>query len=548
MIEEATDGQDLTGVAVPGNDWRTLSPPGFGQWTPQEFVSVIIPAYDCQEELDRTLAGLEAQRYARERLQVVVVDDGSDPPLRAGEGSELDVKLCRVRRTGFAAGRARNAGADVAEGEILVFLDADLVPEPWYVEAHARWHMVTDHAVTLGYRRFVAFDEITPDAIRSATSDGEVADLLRGRTQQPHEWVENVIESTQDLTAVRNDLFRAVVGAGLGVRRQLFAEVGGFHEFGIRGIEDTELGYRLFTAGAVLIPERKALSWHQGTRTMAGADRERIKRQRAPHMANHIPVRPYRTSVAGRSYAVPKVAVTVPLGDERAEEIVGCVESLLGSACHDLHVWLPNASAHHEAELLTAHFAPEPRVTVGEQPAVASPYQLTVPAHVRLSPSAVDNLLSKLDGLQVGSVHATVPGAAPQEGLVELVATRALRRVERLDTAAEHRDALIGDLFGERWLDGRGLGLIGDPGEDGSSGEQGDQSPSSDQSPSKEHLAVELAEARAQLERLRSRKILRLANRVGRLRRKGFASALASRSPYAHRALRRFARAWRRLR
>ena len=52
-----------------------------GRWRPELTVSVVIPAYQCQASLDLTLAALAGQTYPAELLEVVVVDDDSDPTL-----------------------------------------------------------------------------------------------------------------------------------------------------------------------------------------------------------------------------------------------------------------------------------------------------------------------------------------------------------------------------------------------------------------------------------------------------------------------------------
>ena len=53
-------------------------------------------------------------------------------------------KAVRQERRGFGLARARNAGAQAAAHDILVFLDGDVIPEAGLVAAHARWH----HAVS----------------------------------------------------------------------------------------------------------------------------------------------------------------------------------------------------------------------------------------------------------------------------------------------------------------------------------------------------------------------------------------------------------------
>ncbi len=64
------------------NDYSPLSPPEAGHWTPRLPVSVVVPAHGGQRILDLALASLSAQTYPAHLTEVVVVDDGSLPPLR----------------------------------------------------------------------------------------------------------------------------------------------------------------------------------------------------------------------------------------------------------------------------------------------------------------------------------------------------------------------------------------------------------------------------------------------------------------------------------
>ncbi|MGD0586626.1 MAG: mycofactocin biosynthesis glycosyltransferase MftF, partial [Oryzomonas sp.] len=87
-------------------------------------VSIVIPVKDRAGELQRCLSSLSCLNYPREKLQVIVVDDGSsdDSPLVARQFQALLVPSGGVGR-GPAA--ARNVGASRAGGEILAFIDSD---------------------------------------------------------------------------------------------------------------------------------------------------------------------------------------------------------------------------------------------------------------------------------------------------------------------------------------------------------------------------------------------------------------------------------------
>jgi glycosyltransferase involved in cell wall biosynthesis len=88
--------------------------------------SVVIPARNAARTLPRVLAALAAQDPAP--LEVIVVDDGSDD----GTGAVAAERGARVVSTGGggSAGGARNAGWAAAAGGVVVFLDADAVPQP----------------------------------------------------------------------------------------------------------------------------------------------------------------------------------------------------------------------------------------------------------------------------------------------------------------------------------------------------------------------------------------------------------------------------------
>ena len=119
-------------AAVRYNDWRRVRLPEAATFVPALPVSVVVPCFEAPDALALTLAGLARQAWPRALLEVVVVDDGSEPPLELPAlpvPAPLDVKLVRQARRGFGLARARNAGARAAAHPILVFLDGDTIAE-----------------------------------------------------------------------------------------------------------------------------------------------------------------------------------------------------------------------------------------------------------------------------------------------------------------------------------------------------------------------------------------------------------------------------------
>lgn len=98
-------------------------------------VSVIIPAYNEEKVIKDCLKSLGHQRY--KDIEVIIVDDGSNDKT-IDVVKEYELKLPRFfrlfRQKHLGAGMARNLGAKNAKGEILVFVDADMVFAEDFIE------------------------------------------------------------------------------------------------------------------------------------------------------------------------------------------------------------------------------------------------------------------------------------------------------------------------------------------------------------------------------------------------------------------------------
>ncbi|MDX1622833.1 MAG: glycosyltransferase family 2 protein [Gemmatimonadota bacterium] len=88
-------------------------------------VTVVVPAHDEEEVIGRKIEDTLALEWPAERLEVLVVSDGSTDATGAIADSWPDerVRLLALERVGKAT--AMNAGAADATGEVLVFTDAN---------------------------------------------------------------------------------------------------------------------------------------------------------------------------------------------------------------------------------------------------------------------------------------------------------------------------------------------------------------------------------------------------------------------------------------
>lgn len=87
-------------------------------------VSIVIPVKDRAADLRNCLTSLAQLDYPKDKLEVVVVDDGSSDATSA-VARELGALLLESGAVGGGPALARNKGAAVAGGEILAFIDSD---------------------------------------------------------------------------------------------------------------------------------------------------------------------------------------------------------------------------------------------------------------------------------------------------------------------------------------------------------------------------------------------------------------------------------------
>ena len=97
-----------------------------------ELTSVIIPVFNDVAGVARTLEGISRQSWPMDGIEVIVVDNGSEKPVRLHAEHPFSVHVIRCETPGSYA--ARNAGAAVAKGAVFAFTDADCVPCEYWLE------------------------------------------------------------------------------------------------------------------------------------------------------------------------------------------------------------------------------------------------------------------------------------------------------------------------------------------------------------------------------------------------------------------------------
>ncbi|MGH9905172.1 MAG: glycosyltransferase family 2 protein [Pyrinomonadaceae bacterium] len=201
----------------------------------QPFISVIVPVYNGDKFLSRCLQALTAP--ADLTYEVIVVDDCSTDK-SAEISRQFGAHVLNMPHQSGPAG-ARNLGAQHARGEILFFVDADVVVQPDSLER-------------------VAMDFLkNPDvAAVFGSYDDEPAEknFISQYKNLFHHFVHQ--QSSKDA-----ETFWAGCGA---IRRAVFLAVGGYNpeRYPRPAIEDIELGYRMRAVGHRILLDKQLQAKH----------------------------------------------------------------------------------------------------------------------------------------------------------------------------------------------------------------------------------------------------------------------------------------------
>ena len=196
-------------------------------------ISVVIPAFNEEANIEKSLQALEQQLLPKGRFEVIVVDNGStDSTVAAANRFKTRLPLQVVTKTGVKISAVRNHGAGLATGEVLAFLDADCIPPRTWLE----------NSLTFANENNIwGAHYLVP---LNATWVGKV-------------WFD--YQATEQEGPVS-----FIPGSNLFIYRKVFETIGGFGE-SLETSEDVELSHRAKNHGMQVIAYPALAVFHEGT-------------------------------------------------------------------------------------------------------------------------------------------------------------------------------------------------------------------------------------------------------------------------------------------
>jgi len=203
--------------------------------------SVIIPTYNRYDSLVVLLEDLSRQQTEGITFEVILVDDGStDQTLTLGQ-AKLTFPFTYLRQSAAGVVSARNAGASISAGGVLIFVDDDVSLGTSYVRALVKLHRKFPRAIGMGEMTAYLPPNPTPSQRQLASA-----------------FVPPKLGQELDFTSCG--------GANLSVQRPDYFEIGGMRNIAADrhgSWSDVDFGYRAWKLGYRFRVEEAAVCLHR---------------------------------------------------------------------------------------------------------------------------------------------------------------------------------------------------------------------------------------------------------------------------------------------
>jgi len=218
-------------------------------------VSILVPAYNEEKTLERTVKSLVNLNYPRNLLEIIIINDGSTD--RTGEIANLLARKFRIvkalhKKNGGKAS-ALNFGLKHAKGELIVVMDADS-----YVEKNAL-------IKTVGY-----FNDPKVSAVATSVKVSRPRNIL-----QKLQWYEYLFNIFYRKIQAFIDSVLVIPGPFGIYRKSVLEKLGGFDEKNIT--EDMEITLRLQKHGYRIETSDTVFTYTESPKTLRGLINQRIR-------------------------------------------------------------------------------------------------------------------------------------------------------------------------------------------------------------------------------------------------------------------------------
>ncbi len=261
-------------------------------------VSIIIPTYNSVSTIKYTLRSIEYQNLTKKEwklIEIIIVDDGSTDDIEGVISKFINKLPIRyVRQNPLGRSHARNLGANLAQGDIIIFLDSDMMLENNFIREHAIRHTYLDGASFISFKENI---QLSDKRLLSRVFKPDITNDFRFGKEVKPQWlnmhrVRNTeirkVELLKETNNFKNfgqnkilgvwDLPSMFVTNAVSVKKKDFDAIGGFNlQFRGWGMEDTYLGACLIALDCFIIPVFSTGAFHIKHANRSGSDKNLAK-------------------------------------------------------------------------------------------------------------------------------------------------------------------------------------------------------------------------------------------------------------------------------
>jgi glycosyltransferase involved in cell wall biosynthesis len=218
--------------------------------------SFVIPTYNNCKNLLKTLDCLiQLDSYPAFSYEVIVVDDGSTDDTYAAAieyKAELDIQVLHIKRDKYSCrARARNLGWRNAKGDIIVFIDSDILVKCSHLKELDRYFFENENALIIGCRI-----HMQQEAKQCDISSGKIFsdNQFKNETYNNIDYRYVVFSAESFNGNAILDPWLHAYSCNIAIRKEWLIKTNGFDE-NIRnwGLEDIELAYRFHQLGVKIL-------------------------------------------------------------------------------------------------------------------------------------------------------------------------------------------------------------------------------------------------------------------------------------------------------
>lgn len=256
--------------------------------------SIIIPTYNAKERLRYNLKSLNMLEYSRGDFEVIVVDNSSidgTSEMLSNIDTNYNFKSVNINKN-MGRAFARNYGVKEAKGEIIIFLDSDMIVEKYFLLRHIEEHKSGNTAVCgQSWRRVYSFyyedfkgylkrnlmkqlsekDSFEKASLFNKKPLIAETEVINGDCFKASFYLARMHEAEKVILmkyGINLDGFcfpwSMLVTNNCSIEKDIFNKVGGFDNSFIEwGCEDLDFGYRLYKNGSKFIKQNNIESIHQ---------------------------------------------------------------------------------------------------------------------------------------------------------------------------------------------------------------------------------------------------------------------------------------------